>query len=564
MGLFSFFRKRKIDVNVPVIETTSDNTTIQNEVEPVLEEIEPIINEEPSIVEPVEIIEDIPQTVTYEELEDYAPTKDLANYCMPPVDLFKFYDPIKIDKAETEATKNKIISILSTNGIELISINENIGYVNTLYELKPKEGTRVAKLKQLKEDLAFALLSPNLTIELIPERGVIGIIVPNKDFYILPLLPIISSKDFIESDYELPIIIGRTIQTENFIVDLAKQPHILIAGATGQGKSVLLNIILASLLYKKHPAELKLVLIDTRILEFNLYNSIEKHYLAKLPSSNKPVVSDISKANQTLWSLRKEMNDRYELIANSHSRNLSEYNTKFKKRKLNPLKGHRFLPYIVTVIDEYFDLAINKESESYLTELTRKAHIIGIHIILATQRPTKDVITGSLKANFPVQIAFKVASSLESRIIIDKNGAENLSGRGDALYSEGLNTIRIQVPYISTEEVQNIVQNIGEQQGYISAFELPEHYDNLNNYSSSIDLNDLDPLFDEAARLIVVYQQGSTSLIQRKFSIGYNRAGRLMEQLEAAEIVGITQGSKPRDVLIKDEYNLEQKLNLLK
>lgn len=567
MGLFSFFKKKKTDVNVPVIETASDNTTIQNEVEPVLEEIEPIINEEPSIVEPVEIIEDIPQTIAYEELEDYDPTKDLANYCMPTVNLLKFYDPIKIDKAEIEATKNKIISILSTNRIELISINENIGYVNTLYELKPKEGTRVAKLKQLKEDLAFALLSPNLTIELIPERGVIGIIVPNKDFYILPLLPIISSKNFTESDYELPIIIGRTMQTENFIVNLVKQPHILIAGATGQGKSVLLNVMITSLLYKKHPAELKLILIDTHILEFNLYSSIEKHYLAKIPDSKKAVISDISRVVKTFQSVCKEMDDRYELLLLANTRSLQDYNKKFKERRLSPLNGHRYLPYIVIVIDEYFDLIMSAgiEIEQPLIRLTRKAHTVGIHIILATQRPTKNIIMGDLKSNFPVRIAFNVASPIESRIIIDKNGAEDLSGKGAALYCDGINTTRIQVPYIDTEEIDAVAKFIGDQQGYLSAFELPEYTSYFSdNQIEIIDLNDKDPLFEEAARLIVIHQQGSISLIQRKFSIGYNRAGRLMEQLEAAGIVGVTQGSKPRDVLIIDEYSLEQKLNLLK
>lgn len=561
MALFSFFKKKKTDANELVSEIVGTN--VESEIVPVSEDTRLIVNDNPNAVDNVEMAkEDILEIVNYEELEDYDPTKDLGAYCMPQADLLIPYEPIEIDKTEIETIKNKIIAILNENKIEVISINVNIGYINTLYEIKPKEGTRVSRLKQLKEDLAFALLVHNLYIEPILEKGIIGIIVPNKDFQILPLLPIISSQAFTQSEYELPIIIGWTMQAENFIVDLVQQPHILIAGATGQGKSVLLNIIITSLLYKKHPAELKLVLIDTHILEFNTYTRIEKHFLAKLPDAEKSVISDISKINQTLWSLHKEMNDRYELLVNSNSRNFSEYNTKFKKRKLNPSKGYRFLPYIVAIIDEYFDLATEKGSESYLIELTRKAHIVGIHIILATQRPTKDIITGSLKANFPVQIAFKVASSLESRIIIDRNGAENLSGRGDALYSEGLNTIRIQVPYISTKEIENIAHYISDQQGYPTSFELPEYYDSLNDYYlGSTYLDDKDPLFEEAARLIVIHQQGSTSLIQRKFSIGYSRANRLMDQLEAVGIVGENQGTKPREVLFTDEYSLEQKLN---
>ncbi len=440
----------------------------------------------------------------------------------------------------------------------------NVGYVNTLYEIIPKAGFRISKIKQLKTDLAFALLVPQLSIEPITERGAIEIIVPNKDFQTLPLQTIIASRSFQESGFELPIILGRTMKVQNFIVDLAIQPHILIAGATGQGKSVLLNNLIISLLYKKHPAELKFVLIDTHIIEFNLYSRIEKHYLAKLPDSEKSVISDIYKVVQTLQSLCEEMDDRYELISKSRTKNIREYNQKFKTRKLNPLQGYRFLPYIVVVIDEYSDLIMcsGKETESSFIQLTRKGHVAGIHIILATQRPTKNIITGDLKANFPVQVAFKVSGSLESRIIINKNGAEDLSGKGDALYCNGMEIIRIQVPYISTEEVEAITSFIGNQQGYTYAFELPENIGFSDRYSiGSVDLGDKDPLFDEAARLIVVHQQGSTSLVQRKFSIGYNRAGRLMDQLEAAGIVGSTQGSRPRDVLIADEYSLERKLN---
>lgn len=567
MGLFSFFKKRKTDVDVPVIKTTSDNTTIQNEIEPVLEEIEPIINGEPDIVEPVEIIEDIPQTIAYEELEDYDPTKDLLHFCFPSVDLLKLYGCISIDTEQINIDKGKIINILKLNNIDVSFIKATIGYVNILFEIKPEVGFRISQIKRLKDDLAFALLTPKLSIEPIVERGTIGIVMPNKEFQILPLSPIIASKDFKESDFELPLIIGRTINTDNFIVDLTKQPHILIAGATGQGKSVLLNVMITSLLYKKHPAELKLILIDTHILEFNLYSSIEKHYLAKIPDSKKAVISDISRVVKTFQSVCKEMDDRYELLLLANTRSLQDYNKKFKERRLSPLNGHRYLPYIVIVIDEYFDLIMSAgiEIEQPLIRLTRKAHTIGIHIILATQRPTKDIITGDLKSNFPVRIAFNVASSIESRIIIDKNGAEDLSGKGAALYCDGINTTRIQVPYIDTEEIDAVAKFIGDQQGYLSAFELPEYTSYFcDNQMEIVNLNDKDPLFEEAARLIVIHQQGSISLIQRKFSIGYNRAGRLMDQLEAAGIVGATQGSAARDVLIASEYSLEQKLNLLK
>lgn len=564
MGIFSFFRKKKSEQITPQSETTSDE--LKN-IEVMPEEIipVPVIDDDFEIVVPEDIDtieEEIPQEI-YEELDDYDPKNDLADYDYPSADLLKAYELVDINTEEAERIKAKIASILQINNIEIISIHANIGYVNTLYEIIPKAGFRISKIKQLKTDLAFALLVPQLSIEPIMEKGTIGIIVPNKDFQILPLQALIASRGFQESGFELPIILGRTMKVQNFIIDLATQPHILIAGATGQGKSVLLNNMIVSLLYKKHPAELKLILIDTHILEFNLYSRIEKHFLAKLPDAEKAVISDVYKAEQTLKALCKEMDNRYELLSAGNTKNIRDYNEKFKKRRLNPLKGHRFLPCIVVVIDEYSDLAMSsgKEAEISLIQLTRKAHIVGIHIILATQRPTKDIVTGVLKTNFPVRIAFKVSDSLESRIILDKNGAEELSGRGDALYCEGLNTTRIQVPYVSTEEVEGIASFIGRQRGYANAYELPE-YIGFSDYNiGNIDLNDRDPLFDEAARLIVIHQQGSTSLIQRKFVIGYNRAGRLMDQLEAAGIVGPTQGSKARDVLITDEYSLERKLN---
>lgn len=566
MGIFSFFRKKKTEQILS--KSNLENSGEINKSEFIQEEIIPAPNNEFEITIPKEIkeIEEVIQEEIYEDLEEYDPKKDLSHYHYPSIDILKADEPISENTEEVEQMKDKIISILEINNIEIVSINSNIGYVNTLFEIVPKAGFRIAKIKQLKTDLAFALLVPQLTVEPIMERGVIGIIIPNRSFKILPLQAMINSSNYKETEFELPIIIGRTMKAQNFIIDLITQPHILIAGATGQGKSVLLNNMIISLLYKKHPAELKLILIDTHILEFNPYSPIEKHFLCKLPDTERPIVSDIYKIGETLKGLCQEMDDRYELLSKSNTKNIRDYNEKFKKRRLNPLKGHHFLPYIIVVIDEYSDLAMSseKEAESSLIQLTRKAHIVGIHIILATQRPTKDIVTGDLKTNFPVRIAFKVSSSLESRIILDKNGAEELSGRGDAIYCEGLNTTRIQVPYVSTEEVEGIVSFIGSQQGYSFAYELPE-YIGFSDYNiGNIGLNDRDPLFDEAARLIVIHQQGSTSLIQRKFSIGYNRAGRLMDQLEAAGIVGPTQGSIARDVLIPNEYNLERKLSLLK
>ena len=567
MGIFSFFRKKKTEQPSPIPDSKTDNTEEVKNIEPIRAEITPVKDNKIGIVVPVDVdvIDKEKQKDIYEELDDYDPMKDLSGYHYPSVDLLKTYEPVDINTQDIDEIKTKIISILQINDIEIISIKANVGYVNTLYELVPKSGFRISKIKQLKTDLAFALLVPQLSIEPIMERGIIGIIVPNKNFHILPLQTLIASRKFQESNFELPLILGRTMLVQDYIIDLIMQPHILIAGATGQGKSVLLNNMILSLLYKKHPAELKLLLIDTHILEFNPYSRIEKHFLSKLSDTERAVVSDVYKAVQTLKSLSKEMDDRFKLLFMGATKNIRDYNDKFKKRRLNPLQGHRFLPYIVVFIDEYLDLAMNsgKDAESTLIQLTRKAHVVGIHIILATQRPTKDIITGDLKANFPVQIAFRVSGSLESRIIIDKNGAEDLSGRGDALYCEGLNTTRIQVPYVSTDEVEAIASFIGSQQGYSDGYELPDYLGFSDYTIDRINLNDKDPLFEEAARLIVVHQQGSTSLIQRKFSIGYNRAGRIMDQLEAAGILGATQGSKARDVLIADEYSLEKKLNSL-
>lgn len=563
MGIFDFFRKKKTQQTETYIvsEQSSQYRVIKSDLpqkESVLiidKEIEIVSSKEP-------IIGDNQYGAEDEDLEDYNPKMSLHDYRFPLIELLKD-EPDEQDFDEIEEIKAKITSILQINNVEIVSSRATAGYVNTFIEIVPRSGFRISHIKQLKTDLAFGLLVPNLSVEPVMDKGVIGIIVPNRNFKILPIQTLIASRSFIESDFELPLIIGRTMYTKNFIVDLVKLPHILIAGATGQGKSVLMNILITSLLYKKHPAELKFVLIDTHMLEFNLYSRIENHYLAKLPDAERAIIFDVYKVEQVLKSLCREMDNRYELLLKSGTKNIRDYNEKFKKRKLNPFSGHRFLPYIVVVIDEYYDLKLTSgdEVESTLIRLTRKAHNVGIHVILSTQRPTKDIITGNLKANFPVKIAFKVASSLESRIILDKNGAEDLTGCGDILYCEGMNTSRIQVPYINIEEVDGISSFIGNQQGFQMAYELPENIAFSN--TDDIDLNDRDPLFDEAARLIVVHQQGSTSLIQRKFSIGYNRAGRLMDQLEAAGIVGPTKGAQARDVLIADENSLEQKLNTL-
>ena len=397
-----------------------------------------------------------------------------------------------------------------------------------------------------------------------PGKGTIGIEVPNKDPQIVSMQSVIASRKFQECAFDLPVALGKTITNEIFMFDLCKMPHLLVAGATGQGKSVGLNAIITSLLYKKHPAEMKMVLVDPKMVEFNIYSRIEKHYLAKLPDAEKAIITDVTKVTQTLNSLTQEMDDRYELLMNAGVRNIKEYNEKFRKRRLNPLKGHRFLPYLVIIIDEFGDLIMTagKEIEMPIARIAQKARAVGMHMVIATQRPTTNIITGTIKANFPARMAFRVTSQIDSRTILDMSGANQLIGRGDMLFSQGSDLVRIQCAFVDTPEVEGIAQYIGNQQGYSSAFELPEYIGEMGEDKvGNIDLNDRDPLFEEAARLLVVHQQGSTSLIQRKFSIGYNRAGRLMDQLEAAGIVGPTQGSKARDVLIADEYSLEQKLN---
>ncbi|MDR1090121.1 MAG: DNA translocase FtsK [Prevotella sp.] len=533
------------------------------------EEFIPPVKKEPAVVElanePQGAVEDIlPEG---EEMEEYDPTKDLSNFHFPSTDLLKVYDTAGkgVNMDEQNANKSKIITTLQNYGIEITSIKATVGPTITLYEIIPKAGVRISKIRNLEDDIALSLSALGIRIIApMPGKGTIGIEVPNKDSQIVSMQSVIASRKFQECAFDLPVALGKTITNEIFMFDLCKMPHLLVAGATGQGKSVGLNAIITSLLYKKHPAEMKMVLVDPKMVEFNIYSRIEKHYLAKLPDAEKAIITDVTKVTQTLNSLTKEMDDRYELLMNAGVRNIKEYNGKFRKRRLNPLKGHRFLPYLVIIIDEFGDLIMTagKEIEMPIARIAQKARAVGMHMVIATQRPTTNIITGTIKANFPARMAFRVTSQIDSRTILDMSGANQLIGRGDMLFSQGSDLVRIQCAFVDTPEVEEISRYIGEQQGYSQAFELPEYVgEGSEEKIGNIDLNDRDPLFDEAARLIVVHQQGSTSLIQRKFSIGYNRAGRLMDQLEVAGIVGPTQGSKPRDVLVQDEYSLEQKLN---
>ena len=505
------------------------------------------------------------------ELGPYDPKLDLSNYQFPAIDLLKKYDlgEQSYNLEEQNENKNRITQTLENYGIKIKNIKATVGPTITLYEIIPEDGVRISKIRNLEDDIAMSLSALGIRIIApMPGKGTIGIEVPNKEPQIVPMYSIIASKKFQESNYDLPVALGKTITNEVFTFDLCKMPHLLVAGATGQGKSVGLNAIITSLLYKKHPAELKFVLVDPKMVEFSIYSVIEKHYIAKLPDADKPIITDFTKVIYTLNSLTKEMDDRYKLLENAKARNVKEYNEKFINRRLNPLKGHKFMPYIVVVIDEFGDLIMTagKEIELPIARIAQKARAVGIHMIIATQRPTTNIITGTIKANFPARVAFRVMSMIDSRTILDGSGANQLIGRGDLLFLNGSDTTRVQCAFVDTPEVERISKFIGDQQGYPTAFELPEYTgsDNEEKTPGAVDLSDRDPLFDEAAHLIVIHQQGSTSLIQRKFSIGYNRAGRLMDQLEAAGIVGSQQGAKAREVFIQDEYHLEQLLNSLK
>ena len=516
-----------------------------------------------------------------EDLEPYDPKRDLENYHYPTLDLLKKYDndgKPYIDMAEQTANKNRIVDVLRTFGVEISSIKATVGPTITLYEITLAPGVRISKVRSLEDDIALSLSALGIRIIApIPGKGTIGIEVPNAKPSIVSMESILNSKKFQESTMELPCAVGKTITNEVFMFDLAKAPHLLVAGATGQGKSVGLNAIITSLLYKKHPAELKIVLVDPKKVEFSIYNPLINHFLAKVPDDDAdPIITDVTKVVRTLNSLCKLMDKRYDLLKEVGARNIKEYNKKFLERKIVPQNadpacmGHGFMPYVVVIIDEFGDLIMTagKEIELPIARIAQLARAVGIHMVIATQRPTTTIITGNIKANFPARIAFKVSAGIDSKTILDRTGAQQLIGRGDMLYLGGAEPIRVQCAFVDTPEVERINNFIADQQSYNMPFELPEpdtpEADFDGGGDKDVDMSHLDPLFEDAARLIVINQSGSTSLIQRKFAIGYNRAGRLMDQLEKAGVVGVAMGSKPREVMIQDENSLNNLLASLK
>ena len=549
--------------------------------EPVQADEEETIPVEPATIETVEIETTEPIFTVGDEhteddeayngpaLEPYNPRLDLENYKFPHLNLLDHYDETDngVDMEEQNANKDRIIEVLRSFGIEISSIKASVGPTVTLYEITPAEGVRIAKIRNLEDDIALSIAALGIRIIApIPGKGTIGIEVPNAKPRIVPMQSILASKKFQETTMELPIALGKTITNEVYMVDLAKAPHMLIAGATGQGKSVGLNAIVTSLLYKKHPAELKFVIVDPKKVEFSVYAPIERHFLAKLPDGEDAIITDVTKVVQTLNSLCVEMDTRYDLLKKAGCRNVKEYNAKFIDRKLNPEKGHHFMPYIVIIIDEFGDLIMTagKEVELPICRIAQLARAVGIHAIIATQRPTTNIITGTIKANFPARVAFRVAAMMDSRTILDRSGAQQLIGKGDMLYLQGNDPVRVQCAFVDTPEVERIANYISKQQGYPTAFELPEvASEEAESSVGEVDMNRLDPMLEDAARLVIIHQQGSTSLIQRKFSIGYNRAGRIMDQLEKLGIVGPAQGSKARDVLCMDETDLQMRLSNL-
>ena len=545
--------------NEPIEEVASDEegtTTIQAS------------NETPETEFTIEINE---EEVADKIIEPYNPRLDLSRYHYPTIDLLNKVneDAFLVDRDEQNTKKDSIIQALRNFGIEISSIKATVGPTITLYEITPAPGVRISKIKNLEDDIALTLAAfSTRIIAPIPGKGTIGIEIPNANPQIVSMHSVINSKKFQECTYELPVAIGKTITNEIYMFDLCKMPHLLVAGATGQGKSVGLNAIITSLLYKKHPAELKLVMVDPKKVELSIYSSIEKHFLAKLPDGEDAIITDVTKVVQTLKSLCVEMDTRYDLLKSAGVRNLREYNEKFINRQLNPEKGHKYMPYIVVIIDEFGDLIMTagKEVELPIARIAQLARAVGIHMIIATQRPTTNIITGTIKANFPARIAFRVSAMIDSRTILDRPGANQLIGKGDMLFLQGSDPVRVQCAFVDTPEVERISKYISEQQGYPTAFYLPEYVDENAADGSNlddVDLKRLDPMFEDAARLVVIHQSGSTSLIQRKFSIGYNRAGRIMDQLEKAGIVGPVDGSKPRQVLCADEMDLEMRLNSL-
>ena len=537
-----------------------------------LEKVEPVKKEPRS--EPTFTVEERTDTDKLaEELVDeqgvYDPTLDLSNYKFPTLELLNEYDASKAGVTQEELNQNKdrIVATLVNFKIGIQSIKATIGPTVTLYEIVPDAGIKISRIKNLEDDIALSLSALGIRIIApIPGKGTIGIEVPNKNREMVSIRSMLGNPAFAKTDKELPIALGKTISNEALVIDLAKMPHLLVAGATGQGKSVGLNVILTSLLYKRHPSQLKFVLVDPKKVEMSVYSKVERHFLAKLPNSEEAIITDTRKVVHTLNSLCIEMENRYEILKDAGARNLKEYNTKFIARKLNPKEGHRFLPYIVLVIDELADLMMTagKEVETPIARLAQLARAIGIHLVVATQRPSVNVITGVIKANFPARLSFRVTSKVDSRTILDTGGADQLVGQGDMLLSSGSDIIRLQCPFVDTPEIEKVVDFIGSQRGYDTAYMLPEYEGEDEGGASTVDLSDRDALFEEAARLIVAHQQGSTSLIQRKLKLGYNRAGRLIDQLEAAGIVGPFEGSKAREVLIKDEISLEQLLNNLR
>lgn len=515
--------------------------------------------------------EEVEDTLSQKLVKDFGefdPTLELKNYKWPTLDLLKDYNVngggITVDQEELEENKNTIVATLKNYKIEIAQIKATVGPTVTLYEIVPEAGIRISKIKNLEDDIALSLSALGIRIIApIPGKGTIGIEVPNKNATIVSMKSVIASPKFQHAEMELPMALGKTISNETFVVDLAKMPHLLMAGATGQGKSVGLNAILTSLLYCKHPAEVKFVLVDPKKVELTLFNKIERHYLAKLPNTEDAIITDNTKVINTLNSLCIEMDDRYNLLKDAMVRNIKEYNVKFKARKLNPEHGHKFLPYIILVVDEFADLIMTagKEVETPIARLAQLARAIGIHLIIATQRPSVNVITGIIKANFPARIAFRVTSKIDSRTILDSQGADQLIGRGDMLFTQGNEIIRLQCAFVDTPEVDRITEFIGSQKAYPDAHLLPEYESEDNGTALDIDVSERDKLFREAAEVIVIAQQGSASLLQRKLKLGYNRAGRLIDQLEAAGVVGPFEGSKARQVLVTDMASLDQLLN---
>jgi S-DNA-T family DNA segregation ATPase FtsK/SpoIIIE len=570
------------EINKEALKPTIENAS-EISLEPTIKPVTPTLQTAPIISEPIkEIIETNDEAFVIEKATDedvveenlaaklvadfglFDPTLELSNYKFPTIDLLKEYTSvgITINQEELEENKNRIVETLRNYKIDIAQIKATVGPSVTLYEIVPEAGIRISKIKSLEDDIALSLSALGIRIIApIPGKGTIGIEVPNKNPTMVPMKTVIASAKFQEAEMELPIALGKTISNETFVVDLAKMPHLLMAGATGQGKSVGLNAVLTSLLYKKHPAEVKFVLVDPKKVELTLFNKIERHYLAKLPDVEDAIITDNTKVINTLNSLCVEMDNRYSLLKDAMVRNIKEYNEKFKSRKLNPENGHRFLPYIVLVVDEFADLIMTagKEVETPIARLAQLARAIGIHLIIATQRPSVNVITGIIKANFPARIAFRVTSKIDSRTILDSQGADQLIGRGDLLYSNGNDLVRVQCAFVDTPEVEKIVDYIGSQKAYASAYLLPEYVgEEGSSVNLEFDISERDSMFREAAEIIVTAQQGSASLLQRKLKLGYNRAGRLIDQLEAAGIVGPFEGSKARSVNITDLASLEQ------